>query len=207
MFIVKPHKSCLITYLGVVFGVLSMYFCMLNLCNFDDRIFKYSLICLMLSGICDMFDGKFARACKRTEQEKEIGIQLDSLADTFCFIAVPIVLMLSLKINSILAIVIYIIFGICGVTRLAYFNTTADSDNPVKCYKGLPVTSTAISYPVLGLLYSVLSLSKLKLIYLGLTLLTGILFVLKINVKKFKGKAYVIIPILALILLVLLLVI
>ena len=158
----------------------------------------------MLSGICDMFDGKFARACKRSEQEKQIGIQLDSLADTFCFIAVPVLIMFSLKMYSIPAIIIYILFIICGVTRLAHFNTIADADQPVKSYKGLPVTSTAITYPLLGLLHTVVDLNVLSIIYLSLTLLTAILFVLKINVPKLKGMAYIIVPVLALILLILL---
>ena len=204
MFIVKPHKSCLITYLGIVFGVLAIYFAFTKVIFSSTCYLRYSLICLMLSGICDMFDGKFARACKRSEQEKQIGIQLDSLADTFCFIAVPVLIMFSLKMYSIPAIIIYILFIICGVTRLAHFNTIADADQPVKSYKGLPVTSTAITYPLLGLLHTVVDLNVLSIIYLSLTLLTAILFVLKINVPKLKGMAYIIVPVLALVLLILL---
>ena len=113
--------------------------------------------------------------------------------------------MFSLKMYSIPAIIIYILFIICGVTRLAHFNTIADADQPVKSYKGLPVTSTAITYPLLGLLHTVVDLNVLSIIYLSLTLLTAILFVLKINVPKLKGMAYIIVPVLALVLLVLLL--
>ena len=51
-----------------------------------------------------MFDGKVARMCKRTEEEKQFGIQIDSLADTINFIALPVVIMLSLGMNSVLDI-------------------------------------------------------------------------------------------------------
>ncbi|MDO4963307.1 MAG: CDP-alcohol phosphatidyltransferase family protein [bacterium] len=207
MFLIKPHKSCLITYLGIVFGIFSMCFSIKNIGSMDLKYFQYSLIFLMLSGICDMFDGKFARSCKRTEEQKQLGIQLDSLADTFCFLAVPVVLMISLGLNSIIDIIIYSIFCICGVTRLSYFNVVCANDTNLKSYKGLPVTTTAIIYPVVGLLLNILSLDILKIIYLELTFITSILFVLKIDVLKFRGRAYIIVPILALILLVLLLVI
>ena len=41
---------------------------------------------LMLSGLCDAFDGRVARRKKdRTEEEKKFGIQIDSLADLVAF--------------------------------------------------------------------------------------------------------------------------
>ena len=48
--------------------------------------FKVAILCLALSGLCDMFDGKIARTKKnRTEDEKKFGIQIDSLCDVVCF--------------------------------------------------------------------------------------------------------------------------
>ena len=42
--------------------------------------FKTAVVCLALSGLCDMFDGKIARTKKnRTEDAKSFGIQIDSL--------------------------------------------------------------------------------------------------------------------------------
>ena len=52
-----------------------------------------AIFCLMVSGLCDMFDGKIARTKKnRTEDEKRFGIQIDSLCDVVCFGVFPIVL-------------------------------------------------------------------------------------------------------------------
>lgn len=207
MFIIKLKKSILVTYLGVIFGVISMYFAFSKMAFEEIPYLRYSLIFLILAGICDMFDGKVARMCKRSKDEKEFGIQIDSLADTVNFLCLPVVIMLSLGMYSLIDIIVYMIFILCGISRLAYFNTVADANNPVKFYNGLPVTSTAIIYPVLGLLHGSIPDNTFNIIYLIATILTALLFVLKIKVPKFKGNAYIIIPTLALILVILLLVI
>ena len=151
-----------------------------------------------------MFDGKVASMCKRTKEEKEFGIQIDSLADTVNFVVLPVVIMLSLGMTSIIDVVIYALFIICGISRLGYFNVNAKLDSPVKFYNGLPVTSTAIIYPVLGLLHGHIPEDIFSLVYIIATLLTAILFVTRIKIPKFKGIAYIIIPILAIVLAVLL---
>ena len=207
MFIIKVHKSVLVTYLGVIFACVSMYFAFSKIAFSDVPYIRFSLIFLMLSGICDMFDGKVARACKRTEQEKEFGIQIDSLADTFNFLVLPVVIMLSLGMNAIWDFVIFALFIMCGVSRLAYFNINTNSDTPIKTYNGLPVTATAIIYPILGLLHTNIPETSFKVVYMVATLACSLLFVLNIKVPKFKGIMYIIIPILAVALGVLLVVI
>ena len=207
MFIVKINKSVLITYLGIIFAVIAMYFSFTKIAFAEINYLRYSLVFLILSGICDMFDGKVARMCKRTTEEKEFGIQLDSLADTVNFLCLPIIIMLSMGMNSIVDIVIYCLFILCGVSRLGYFNVNASLDNPVKYYNGLPVTSTSIIYPLVGLLHGQISINSFHRVIIVVTLITALLFLLKVKVPKLKGSAYVIIPILAVLLSVLLLVI
>ena len=205
MFIINLKKSVLLPYLGVIFAVISMYFAFIKMAFCEVSYIRYSLVFLMLAGICDMFDGKVASMCKRTTEEKEFGIQIDSLADTVNFVVLPVVIMLSLGMTSIIDVVIYALFIICGISRLGYFNVNAKLDSPVKFYNGLPVTSTAIIYPVLGLLHGHIPEDVFSLIYLVATLLTAVLFVTRIKIPKFKGIAYVIIPILAVFLAILLL--
>lgn len=207
MFIIKLHKSVLITYLGVIFGVISMYFAFSKMAFAEVSYLRYSLIFLILAGVCDMFDGKVARMCKRTEAEKEFGIQIDSLADTVNFVLLPVVIMLSLGMYSIIDIIVYTIFILCGISRLGFFNINATSDVPVKYYSGLPVTTTAIIYPVLGFLHGAIDERLFQIIYISATLLTAFLFVFKFKVPKFKGWFYIIVPILALISIILLLVV
>ena len=152
MFIINLKKSVLVTYLGIIFGIISMNFAFTKMAFAEVNYIRYSLIFLILSGICDMFDGKVARMCKRTQEEKEFGIQIDSLADTVNFLVLPVVIMLSLEMTSILDVCAYIVFIICGISRLGVFNCNANADGPVKYYTGLPVTSTSIIFPAFYLL-------------------------------------------------------
>ena len=113
MFILNLKKSTFLTYLGVFFAVISMYFAFTKMAFVEVSYMRYSLVFLVLAGICDMFDGKVARKCKRTEEEKELGIQLDSLADTVNFVVLPVVIMSSLGMNTVLEVLVYAIFKIC----------------------------------------------------------------------------------------------
>ena len=208
MFFIRLKKSVIATYLGVVFGVLSMAFAFSKIAFAEVDYIRYSLILLILAGICDMFDGKIARMCKRTEEEKEFGIQIDSLADTVNFVVLPVVIMLSLGMTSIFDIVIYVLFVICGISRLGAFNCKANANGPVEYYTGLPVTSTAIIYPLLGMLHGKISEYMFSMIYIIATLIIAVLFITKIKIPKFKKNIYyIILPIFAIILCILLLVV
>ena len=207
MFIVKINKSVLVTYLGIIFAIIAMYFSFTKIAFAEINYLRYSLVFLILAGICDMFDGKVARMCKRTNEEKEFGIQLDSLADTVNFLCLPVIIMLSLGMNTVFDVIVYCLFILCGISRLGYFNVNASLDNPVKFYSGLPVTSTAIIYPLVGLLHGQIPIHIFQTVLIIATIITAMLFVLKVKVPKFKGTAYIIIPILAILLSVILLVI
>ena len=206
MFIFKLKKSVLVTYLGLIFGIISMLFIFTKVVFEEKAYLNYTLTFLILAGICDMFDGKIARKCKRTEEEKQFGIQIDSLADTVNFVVLPVMLMMSLGMTSAVDVLIYIIYIICGVSRLAVFNLNASADEPVREYTGLPVTSAAIIYPFLGLIHKFLSDRIFNNISITVTLLVAVLFVLKIKIPKFKKTAYIIMPLLGIAGIVLLLV-
>lgn len=208
MLFAKFHKSNLITYLGLASGVVAIFYAFSKMAFSNGEYVRFSLACLVISGVCDMLDGKFARMFKRTSEEKEIGVQLDSLCDTFCFLAVPIVFMMSLGMIRIYEIIAYVIFMLCGISRLASFNViSSDKEKSIKTFQGLPVTSTSITFPLLGLLHTVVSFQTFRLLYLILTLATSLLMVVNIKIPKLKGIWYVIIPILAVILIALLMVI
>ena len=59
MFIGKWNKSVILTYVGLAFSALGIALCFKNVSTL------YPLACLMLAGICDMFDGKVARTKKQ----------------------------------------------------------------------------------------------------------------------------------------------
>ena len=193
MFIGKYNRSLIVTYMGVAFAIVGMYFAF----RLNE---KYAMICLVMAGVCDLFDGKIARMCKRTKDEKSFGIQLDSLADTIDFVAFPVVFGLSMGLNNWYHVLGYILIAMAGVQRLAHFNVLVGNktdDGPVKFYSGLPVTSTSVSFPLLWLVTRLVGESYYKLAYIILVYLTALLFVLNIKIPKLKGIAYPIVGVIA----------
>ncbi len=195
MFIGKYNKSLILSYLGVMFSVVGMFYAVTS-------NFKVSMICLILAGVCDTFDGKFARMCKRDKDEEMFGIQLDSLADTIDFVCFPIVFGLALGFNKWYNVISYVLLAMCGIQRLCHFNVLVINKNdkgPVKFYSGLPVTSTSITFPLFWLIGKYLPTSAYPIIYPVLTYLTAILFILNVKVPKPRGIAYPIIAVSSLI--------
>lgn len=192
VFIGKYNKSVILTYIGITLAVCGIIFSFLgNISN--------AMICLIFSGICDLFDGKIARLCKRDEQEKEFGKQIDSLADVFLFLALPCVLGVELlKALPLYFNIVFVIYVICGVIRLAWFNILASSDQQVKYFIGMPVAYIALVLPII---YSVGLVFKfnLSLVYFFIYLLFAILFIINVKISKPKGIWYIIFFILAII--------
>lgn len=172
-------KSVFITYLGVISGTIGMYFA------FNHKI-TYALICLIISGICDAFDGKVARKCKRTNNEKSFGIQIDSLADMVSFIFLPVTIFYGLGYTAWYNVMIFALFTLGGVIRLGYFNVIADEhkEGPVTYYSGLPVTASAIAFPLVYLCSNFLTTPEFKILYTLLMLFIALLYVLNFKLKK-----------------------
>ena len=65
----------------IVTTFLSLFSSMLGIFLTSQSNYKLAILCLALSGFCDMLDGKIARTKKnRTDDQKSFGIQLDSLS-------------------------------------------------------------------------------------------------------------------------------
>ena len=183
------NPSVILTYLGLEISVFGMY-----LAARQVHV-NYVFVCFILAGICDVFDGAVARKIKRTEEEKAFGIELDSLADVISFVVFPIIIFCRLGYLNIAHLVIYLLFAVAGIARLGYFNvTTADGEGPVKHYMGLPVTYTALIFPIF---YPIAALAEnIVPTYYSLPicmLAVAFLEVLKVRVAKPKGIAYAIV--------------
>ncbi len=164
---------------------------------------------LMISGLCDAFDGRVARSKKnRTEMEKKYGVQIDSLADLVAFGVLPICIgsamlrvyetipSVAAKIRicsngivlDILAISIMLFFLLAALIRLAYFNVTEEERQQKeggcrKYYEGLPVTSSAIIFPLILTIQYIQPIDITPVYFLGL-LLVGLAFISKFKVPK-----------------------
>ena len=108
--------------------------------------------------MCDVLDGYVARLNRR--RQSALGADLDSLADVISFGVAPAVLGFTLGLRGGWDMLILTYFVVCGVSRLARFNVTADAladetTGKVKYFEGTPIpTSIAIVLVLGAALYS-----------------------------------------------------
>lgn len=152
--------------------------------------YKAAIFCLAFSGICDAFDGRVARTKKnRTEDEKNFGIQLDSLCDVICFGVFPALICYLLGVRGVVGLAIIFFYCLCAVIRLAFFNVLEANRQKTeggcnKTYRGLPVTSISFILPIaFWLQFLMPDLVFLSLLHF-LMLLVGFLFILDFPIRK-----------------------
>ncbi|MBQ9281904.1 MAG: CDP-alcohol phosphatidyltransferase family protein [Treponema sp.] len=154
------NYTVILTYVGMLFAFAGIHFVFSN----NDRSFILALLCLMVAGVMDMFDGKVASTKKdRTASEKLFGIQIDSMADIISYGVFPSLIVYKLAIGdkqypvdhpwqARIVICVCALYLLSALIRLSYFNVdemerqnhTSESRHE---YRGLPVTSVAIVLP------------------------------------------------------------
>lgn len=178
---------------SVILTYISLLAAMFGIFQSASGNITVTVFCLLFCGLCDMFDGKIARAIKRTDDEKSFGIQIDSLCDLICFGVQPAVICYCMGANRPWQIAALSFFALAAVVRLAYFNVTESArqqttDANRSVYQGLPVTSIAILLPLLYIFRNVLgaAMPAVAAVYL---FVIGALFVLNFKVRKPHGAA------------------
>ena len=204
------NDSVILTYIGL----LSSFFGMANLsvARSNPWAIKIAFLCLLFSGLCDMFDGKIARRTNRSPEAREFGIQIDSLCDLICFGVYPAFIVITISRKHWISMLAGALFVLGGVIRLAYFNVVENerqhqtSENR-KYYQGLPITSSALIFPFIYAVEGLVNRYKPKipiqipsmnLIYTIIMFLVAFLFVWDIKVKKPGRKETVVMGILGL---------
>ena len=185
MFIGFYGASVLLTYIGLAFSVTGMVLAFLG-------HIPAAVMCLILAGVCDMFDGKIARTKKnRTEVEKRFGIQIDSLSDIVCFGVAPAVLCYCFGMRGVIGVAILMFYVLAGLIRLAWFNVMEEqrqeeTTEKRECYQGLPITSMAIALPLVVVLKPFLGCEFMLAIHVVM-LVVGILFITNFKFRKPKN--------------------
>lgn len=110
------NVSVILTYIELCIAVGSI-------CAAADGKVWPAVIGLALCGLCDMFDGKIARATKRTKDAEVFGIQIDSLCDLVSFGVLPSAIGHAMGITGV-AMAVLMFYTLCAVIRLGYFNVT-----------------------------------------------------------------------------------
>ena len=149
-----------------------------------------AVLCLALSGLCDMFDGKIARTKKdRTEIEKRFGIQIDSLCDIVCFGVGPAIICYCMGMNGIVGVLILMFYVLAGLIRLAWFNVTEESRQDEttenrKYYQGLPITSSSVALPLMYVIRPFFADDVFLVLVRIMMFVIGILFITDFKFKK-----------------------
>lgn len=138
------NYTVILTYVGMLLGFEGIGAAM----NGDIQT---ALLCLIASGFCDMFDGKIASTMERTRNEKEFGIQIDSLSDLICFGVLPGIIVYQITGTALWLSGLYVL---CALIRLAWFNVDEQerqqqTEEVRTGYLGLPVTTAAMIFPLL----------------------------------------------------------
>ena len=175
--------TVILTYISLISAVTGMIFA-------SQGNFAVAVLCVFVSGFCDAFDGMVARSKKnRTEDEKSFGIQLDSLVDVVSFGVVPAFICYQMGVQGVIGLICVFGYSICAVIRLAFFNVQEGKRQQQesginKYYRGLPVTSISLIFPVVYLLRGMVEPEMFAVVLHIMLALTGFLFILDFKVKK-----------------------
>lgn len=156
--------------------------------------FRTAIVCLALSGLCDMFDGKVARTKKnRTNDEKLFGVQIDSLCDVICFGIFPAIICYVLGVRGVIGGIAIAYYCVCSVIRLGFFNVLETNRQQLegganKYYHGLPITTMAIILPLIFLLNFIITEHIFKWVLLITLFVVGTLFIINFKLKKPTNK-------------------
>jgi len=126
-------------------------------------LFEASVILMLVAGLADVCDGAIARILNA---ETDFGIQFDSLADSVTFSVAPAVVVLrSFHVEPTSSFFLLLmgssmIFSICGILRLARYNTKASVRKKTpkvakdsRSFTGLPIPAAALAVVSMNLIF------------------------------------------------------
>ncbi|MCL2253879.1 MAG: CDP-alcohol phosphatidyltransferase family protein [Lachnospiraceae bacterium] len=173
-----------LTYLSIISAVFGIYFA------FSGSV-KYAIFCLMISGLCDTFDGRVASLKKRNMRELTYGMQIDAMADLVSFGVLPAAIAYATaKADGTFGIVsalVASVYVLAALIRLSYFNAVEAEMHQKKdkrtYFEGIPTTSVTLLIP---LVYSICNIFAIRFlsVYNVVLVITAIFFVLKIKIPK-----------------------
>ena len=135
-------------------GTIAIFLCLNYLAEGERRFLWTAFLLLPLALVFDVLDGYVARLNRK--RQPVLGADLDSLADVISFGVAPAVLGFTLGLRGGWDILILTYFVVCGVSRLARFNVTAEAladpgTGKVKYFEGTPIPTSILLVVLLGI--------------------------------------------------------
>ena len=137
-------------------GTIAVFLCLDYLATGEARFLWTTFALLPAALVFDMLDGYVARL-NRTRQS-HLGADLDSLSDIISFGVAPAVLGFTLGLRGGWDMLCLTYFVVCGVSRLARFNVTAEAladaeTGKVKYFEGTPIPTSIAIVALLGVAF------------------------------------------------------
>ncbi|HKQ91420.1 MAG TPA: CDP-diacylglycerol--serine O-phosphatidyltransferase [Blastocatellia bacterium] len=148
------HLADLFTLANGFCGVAAIFEAMKFLGAGDRRHAHLAALLIPLALVFDVLDGRIARW---RHMSSALGRELDSLADMISFGVAPAAIAFAVGLNTGLDQAILIFFAVCGLSRLARYNVTADSlsatTGRVEYFEGTPIPTSVVPLGLLMLLF------------------------------------------------------
>jgi CDP-diacylglycerol---serine O-phosphatidyltransferase len=137
-------------------GTISIFLCLDYIATDVRRFLWMAFLLLPLALVCDVLDGYVARL--NPGRQSVLGADLDSLSDVISFGVAPAVLGFTLGLRGGWDMLCLAYFVVCGVSRLARFNVTAEaladkSTGKVKYFEGAPIPTSIVIVALLGVAF------------------------------------------------------
>src|SRR5215813_2979165 len=136
-------------------GTISIFLCLNYIAEGRNRWFWIAFALLFAALFFDIFDGYWAR---RSHRQSLLGADLDSLSDIVSFGVAPAVLGFTMGMRGGWDMLILTIFVVCGISRLARFNVTAEAlsggTGKVKYFEGTPIPTSIFIVLLLGVAFT-----------------------------------------------------
>jgi len=148
------HLADLFTIGNGICGVTAIFQAMEFLSTQDSRHLYLGALLVPLALIFDVLDGRIARW---RHAASPMGRELDSLADVISFGVAPAAIAFAAGVNTRLDQMILLFFSMCGLSRLARYNVTAESlsneKGKVEYFEGTPIPTSVVPLGLLMLAF------------------------------------------------------
>jgi CDP-diacylglycerol--serine O-phosphatidyltransferase len=138
-------------------GTIAIFLCLDYVAADNRRFLWIAFFLLPLALVCDVLDGYVARLNR--SRQSIMGGDLDSLSDVISFGVAPAVLGFTLGLRGGWDMLCLTYFVVCGVSRLARFNVTADAladeaTGKVKYFEGTPIPTSIVIVAMWGVAFA-----------------------------------------------------
>ena len=146
------HLADWFTLANAFCGVGALFSAMTFLQTGDVRHVFFACGLIPAALVFDVLDGRVARW---RQQSSELGRELDSLADVISFGVAPAVIAYGCGMQGLWDRVVLVFFVVCGVSRLARYNITAEKlsggTGQVAYFEGTPIPTSLLLVVALGI--------------------------------------------------------